>query len=349
MSDALETGGINEYEAAAKIAALSNPPVEKPRDETGRFAKPKENPEVNLPTEQPSDDVEAPDEAAPTDEDIEIDLGDEETEQTNAPSLDMPTSWGKTAEAIWQTLPPEAQQFLSQHETKRSQGISRQLNELKSEQEKVSQAQAQVEQERLQIAQHAQRFQSETFRRHQEQFADITDMSAAIKLSQENPARYVQFQASVAAAQAAAMEAQQWQQAIQADQVKKLNDFRNEQNQKLAESLGLDTDDKAKAFEAEITEFANTLGITPHRISQYTADEILLMRDAMRYRKAVSKKAELARKTTPPPPVIRPGAPASQQNSREQRVEQLSKQLKKTGDDRVAAELIKAKFAPKRK
>lgn len=346
MSDALETGGINEFEAASKIAALSKPEI--PRTEGGKFAPrnpPPENPDVAQPIEQPSDDVEAPDEAAPTDEDIEIDVGDEETAQTNASTLDMPQSWGKTAEAIWQTLPPEAQQFLSQHESKRTQGISRQLNELKAEQEKVSQAQAAIEQERLQIAQNAQRFQSEAMRKFQTKFADVTDVT---KLAAENPAKFVEFQAGLLELQHAQAEAAAWQQAIEQDRSKKLQEFRNEQNAKLVETLGLDDEAKAKAFEAEITNFAQEIGITPHRVSQYTADEILLMRDAMRYRRAVAKKSQLSKKASPPPAVIRPGAPVTQTSSKEQAVSQLQSKLKKSGSDLDAAALIKARWQRKK-
>lgn len=333
--------GITEEAAAGKISDLLFP--KKPRAPDGKFQSANPQPvvaEAAPEVEEPTEEA-APDEAAPAEDDIEIET-DEDAEQTNAPSVDMPESWGKTAEAIWSALPPEAQTFLRQHETKRTQGISRQLNELKAEQEKVSQASQAIEQERLQLSRAAERYASETVKQFKAKFGDVKDVQ---KLSEDNPARFVQMQAAWSAVQAAQYEAEQLQAAQREKLAKQVQDFRTEENQKLAEAAGLKDEASATAFEKSIMDFTGQVGIPAERVGQYRADELLIVRDAMRYRAAVAKKAAAMKAQNPPPRVLKPGAPSSGKSlAIEAKTLQLSKNLRKTGSTDDAAAIIKARL-----
>lgn len=343
--------GITESQAAAKISELIAP--KPPREPNGQFqprvprdlapTEPTAREQAGLEPEplQPVETEAAPAEAAPdADEDIEFDDGID-AEQPNAPSVDMPESWGKTAEAIWSTLPPEAQQFLRQHEAKRTQGISRQLNEVKAEQEKVSQAYQAIEQERLQLAQAASRYVSDAVKQFQAKFGDVKDVN---QLAQQNPARYIEMDAAWRSVQAAQHEANHLQQQQQQEKAKELQEWRLAENQRLAEEAGLKDEASASAFEKSVMEFTGKVGIPAERVSQYRADELLIVRDAMRYRNAMAKKNAALKAPNPPPKVLKPGAPTSHASlSRQASQEQLSRNLKKTGNENDAAKLIRAR------
>lgn len=339
---------LSEHEAAARISELIRPPAETtPKGPDGRFQprKPPEPEEAEPETdEQPIAQAE-PDDGDLGDEDIEIDTGDE-AEPAQAPSLDMPASWGKNAADLWQSLSPEQQQFLHQHESKRTSGLSRQANELRAEQEKVKAEAARIEQERLQLARAAQRYQSEAVKRFQAEFSDVTDVS---KLAAEDPARFLKWQAAYMAANAAVQESQQWSEAIDADRVKQIQDFRQAENEKVAERFQIDTPEKAAQFEERITKFVTPLGIEPQRLAQYTAEEIALVEDARKWRSAVAKKQQIAAKPAQPPKVIKPGAPSSGAELRNQTEQQSYQKLKKTGSEKDAFAVIKARMAAPRR
>ncbi len=350
--------GMSDSEAAARIRDKIAP--RPARKEDGKFIS------LQAPTEQPAATPRQPiphpadgaapieepdadaadaigDEAAQSDDD-ELEFEDGTDAEPQAPSVDMPESWGKTAEAIWSALPPEAQTFLKQHEAKRTQGITRQLNELKAEQEKVSTAQAAIQQQELQVAQAAQRYALSAERDFLSKFSDLKSQEDVVKLASENPARYLQYDAALKSAMAARQEAQMFDQQQAQAKLKELTDFRMAENQKLAELADINDEASATAFEKQIHGFAEQIGIPKERIAQYRAEEILLMRDAMRYRNAVAKKTAAQKAAAPLPKVIRPGAqPQSGSLSRETQIAQLSQKLRKTGSEKDAAALIKAK------
>jgi hypothetical protein len=344
--DQPENSALNEREAAAQISALINPkPDPTPKGPDGKFVPRNPQPEpqaAEADTETQPVEEEAPQQqAAPDDEDIEIDEGDE-AEATQPSSLDMPASWGQTAREYWESFTPEQQQFLAQHDSKRTSGLSRQANELKAAQEQVR-AQTEAAQNQLsQLAQAAQRLQSETVKRFQAKFKDVTDIQ---KLAAENPARFVEFQAAAMEVQASQQEAAAWQQAVEGERAKQLSDFRAEENAKLAERFGLDDDVKARAFQDKVTKFATDIGIPEGRLAQYTAEEIALLEDARKYRAALAKRQTVEKSQAPKPPkVIKPGAPVTGPTLAAQSVQKLSAKLHKTGSHKDAAELLKARW-----
>ncbi len=333
---------LTEFDAAAAISALSSPQAP-PKGPDGRFqsTRPAEPPrEPEAPDPEP---IEAAEHGALGDDDIEIDEGNE-VEPTQATSLDMPDSWGKTAVDLWQTLSPEHQQFLKQHEAKRTSGLSRQANELKAKEDQIKAAEQRYEQERLQLATAAQRYQSDAVKRFQAEFGDVKDVQ---KLASEDPARFLKWQAGYMAAEAAKQEAAQWTSAIEQDRIKQLNEFREAENAKLIERFSLDSEETATACQEWLTKFVEPLGINAARVAQYTAEEIALAEDGRKYRAALAKRAEVERQKAPPPRVIKPGTAQTGSSLREQSVSQLTNKLQKTGSEKDAAALFKARWAAK--
>lgn len=351
MTDLAPDEPLSEQAAVARISELIRPPAATPpKGADGKFQSqrpPAQEPPQDAP-EELSETDEAPaatgDEDALGEDDIEIDASDE-AEPTQAPSLDMPASWGKTAVELWQTLSPDHQQFLLQHEAKRTSGLSRQANELRAEQERVKAEAQRLEQERLQLAQSAQRFQSDKLREFQKKFGDVQDIS---ELARTNPAKFVEYQAAALEVQQANYEAAQWANAIEQQRIAQIQEFRQAENAKLAERFGIDSEQKAAAFQERVTSFTKSLGIEPQRLAQYTAEEIAMVEDARKWRAAMAKRKQVERTAAPPPRVIKPGAPTTGLNSREQEQAQLRQKLKKTGDPKAAVALIKAGLTARR-
>jgi len=340
--DLSDNPGISESEAAARISAKFR--TEPSRAPDGRFqsANPPKEPET--PDPKPESDPGAPDpvrdEEPLGEDDIVIDDGDE-VEPTQAASLEMPASYGAPALEVWNSFTPEQQKFLHQHDSKRTSGLSRQANELKTAQEQVkAQAQA-IEQERLQLANAAQRFQSEAQKRFQAKFGDVKDVQS---LAATDKGRFIEYQAAVMELQVAAQEAQAWTQQIENDRIKQLTEFRQAENAKLAERYGLDDEAKASAFQERIVKFVEPLGISLQRLSQYTAEEIALADDGRKWRAAMAKRQQVEKQKAPPPKVIKSGAPQTPSNSASQSVQQAKSQLKNTGRLEDAAKLFALKF-----
>lgn len=345
--------GLSDSEAAARIRQKLSPQA--PRAADGRFASqqaPVEQPAApprQAPL-QPADGAESitePDdgaEPATPDDDLEFDDGTE-AEPAQAPSLEMPESWSKSTAETWQSFTPEQQQFLKQQDAKRTQGITRQMNELKAAEEKAAQREQAIKEHELQVGQASQRYATAAERDFLSKFSDLKSQEDVVKLATDNPARYLQYDASLKAAMASRQEAQMFEQREREGTLKQLQDFRVAENTKLAELAGLKDEASATAFEKEVHDATDALGIPRERVAQYRAEEALLVRDAMRYRKAMAKKQAALKAASPPPKVIRPGTqPASQSLSQEAHIQQLSQKLRKTGDEKVAAELIRAKM-----
>lgn len=328
--------GISEAEAAAKISALIAP--KPPRQPNGQFQSQK--PAEPEPEPHPEPEA-APEVATSDDEGIEIDDGESTVADDNQPDIDMPKSWSSADRDEWSKLTPEAKKIVQRREMQRDHGMRQLADKLKGEEAKVSEALKAIEQERLNLAQHAQRYVTDAVKQFQSKYADVKDIQA---LSRENPARYLQMDADWRAIQASESEARHLTEQGQQQKLKELSDWRAEENRKLAEEAGLKDEAAATAFEKSIMEFTGKIGIPPERVAQYRADELLMARDAMKWRAAVAKRDEARKAANPPPPVLKPGTPSSKASlTKAATQEQLSKTLRKTGREDDAAKLIRAR------
>jgi hypothetical protein len=333
-----ENQGISEAEAAAKISALIAP--KPPRAPDGKFQPQNPQPAAEPEPVEQSEPEAAPAEAT-SEEDIEIDDGEATAADDNQPDIEMPKSWSSTDRAEWDKLTPEAKAIVQRRETQRDHGMRKLADQLKVKETEVTKAIEQIDQERLQLAQAAQRYSSDAVKQFQAKFGDVKDVQA---LSRENPARYLEMDAAWKGVQAAQHEAQMLQQQQQQETLKKLSDWRMEENEKLAELAGLKDEASASEFEKSVMDFTNKVGIPAERVSQYRADELLIVRDAMKWRNAVAKKDAAKKAQTPPPPVLKPGTPTSKASlTKQANQQQLSQTLKKTGSESAAAALIKAR------
>lgn len=121
---AAENVALDEAAAAFK-ASFAPPPLEKPRDERGRFA-PAESPQDEEIEADPHSDDGVTDEAESPEDQAETDEAADEAQPDPVP---LPDGWSKEDEALWQTLPADAQAKLAEREAERNRAVNLKFQE----------------------------------------------------------------------------------------------------------------------------------------------------------------------------------------------------------------------------
>ena len=104
--------------AEAFKAFTSEAPIERPRDDKGRFA-PAEG-------EQDLDEGELEPEA---EDDVEQEAEAEADEESQPEPVEMPTSWSKEDAELWESLPADAQGKIAEREAQREQAVNQKFQE----------------------------------------------------------------------------------------------------------------------------------------------------------------------------------------------------------------------------
>jgi hypothetical protein len=297
------------------------------------------------PAHEPAEEAGAPPEQ---DQGEQPEATDEET-----PPIEPPRSWTKEAKDRWNALPRDTQEYLAQRESERDRGLSRSQNEL-AEQRKA------VEAERAAIAQAKSEYESRLPALVQAlqdanagQFGDIRSIDDVTKLAQEDPFRYLQWQAHQSKMAAVQAEVDKSTQAKQAESQAAWNTHVQAEAAKFNEGLS-DTDrgrlkdlmDAAPKF-LEDRGFANKeltdlwqgkekLSLHDHRFQN-------LILDAMKYRELQKAPAKAIQK--PVPPVQRPGVARNANAAKVQSVQSATQKLNASGSIEDAMELLRAQRA----
>lgn len=111
-----------EAAQAFKVSLGQADPVERPRDDRGRFA-----------STQPEQQIEAEEEEAQVPE-AEAESHDEEiteeaAEEAQPEPVDLPTSWPSDKAELWSTLDPDAQAFIRQRDAEQSAAVNAKFQE----------------------------------------------------------------------------------------------------------------------------------------------------------------------------------------------------------------------------
>lgn len=270
------------------------------------------------------------------------------SEQTPAADTKLPPGWSEAERELWSSLTPELQAKLEKREKDRDAGIRKRLSEADATKKAADQLTEQLKAERQKLAPALQSTQQVLMRQIMAEFPDVnpSDPNAMARLAFEHPERKVAFDARMQQLAGVMHEERQHeaQRAKEADEEhQKFSDARVARLLELDESL---KDPKAsQAFETEVVGYLmedNPYGkVAPERIKFYTAEELAMARDAMRYRKAMAalKKAPTANI----PKVVKPGVGKDSGSTGE--VAALEKRLKKTGSIDDAIALRKARLA----
>lgn len=364
MSDAIEAAGSAPAPALpAEPAATSQPALTVSEAASllsrSRMAKREEQPapQAEAPAPQ-ADEPAAPDPSASAEEDAapqdEAPGADEPTQDDPAskPSVEPPRSWTKEDKELFASLPPETQARIAERERAREvefrkgqDAFAQQRKAAEAEAQQAAQLRAQYEQALPALLQTLQA-------QNNAEFSDITSWEAAQRLADEDPFRFNKWQLHQQRMQAVAKETQQAMAQRAAEEAQRFETFATEQDAKFAELAPEFKDPKqAEKVQAQAVQYLKDIGFNEQEIGEsWTGKRPLplrdarmqaLVRDAMRWRSAEAKKAEVAAK--PVPPVQRPGTPLSSGERARANTQALENRLNSTGSVKDAYELLRAR------
>jgi len=274
------------------------------------------------------------------------------------PIIEPPRSWTKEARERFAALPRETQEYIAAREQERDREVRRSQNEA-AEQRKAFEAQRQAaEQARLQYEQQLPALMQTLQDQQLGQFPDVRTIDDVNRLAQEDPFRYLQWDAHqkrIAAVnielrgaqerQAKDMEAQwanyiQSENSLMAERVPELAD-----SKKAAEltTKAVDTLRDLGFTDMELAELASgrkAIPIYDHRLQ-------LLILDGVKYRDA--KKTASIAQPKPVPPVQRPGVASPKGAAMSEQIQALSAKLENTGSLKDAVALRELQLASRRR
>ena len=132
----------------------------------------------------------------------------------------------------------------------------------------------------------------------------------------------------------------------QAQSAQKIMEYRAEQQKKLAAVFPeLAKPEGAQKFDAELRASLTEYGFSEDEVKQWMAGpwdhrQVLLARDAMKYRALKKANPEVTAKLKSKPKVLKPGASTAAGDRQNAGVNQLRARLKKTGDIKTAGKLF---------
>lgn len=128
----------------------------------------------------------------------------------------------------------------------------------------------------------------------------------------------------------------------QAEQQERLKSHLSTEAERLKAAIpDLADEVKGEVIRKEIKDFARSIGFSEQELAQvYDHRAVVTLYKAMQYDKLAKSKVQTQKKVNEAPKTLRPGVSPSQNNSSDERVKKLSKQLKQTGRPRDAAKLF---------
>lgn len=209
------------------------------------------------------------------------------------------------------------------------------------ERARLAQEREQLARERQAYAQRVNDFIPQALRALQQDFPDITSQEALYKLSVEDPARYVQFQARRDALISAQNEQQRMQAQFNEEQRVRAAKYLEEQQAALHKAVPVFADPvKGPAEKQALRTYLTGKGFTEDELAGLTDHRtVIVARNAMLYERMMAAKPE-AKKVASVVRAIRPGAarPATSSPNASQAAQAARDNLKKTGTvDALAA------------
>jgi hypothetical protein len=342
---AQDTGELSVTQAARALAAARHKPKEDSAPVEQLDADPVEQPELAQANADP--------ETAPSEEPEAADPQD-----TPEP-IEPPRSWTKAEKERFQSLPRETQEYLHAREQERERDFRRSQNEIAEQRKAIDAERQKAEQVRQQYEAQLPALMQELQNAQQSAFADIRTVDDMTKLANEDPFRYLQWQAHQSKLQAVNAELERSKgEKSKAEQSEWMNHVQKE-NELAAEYIP-ELADKVKGpaltqrvatellpdlgfKDSELADLASgkqKLSIYDHRVQRLLADAVKL-RDI--------QSAKTAAVAKPLPPVQRPGTAKPVGNAASERIQVLTRQLESSGSLKAAQELRAAQIAAKRR
>jgi hypothetical protein len=303
-------------------------------------------PEQDAPPEVSSKEDAAPPKEATGKEEPEAD----DPEEDAPPPIERPRSWAKELDEEWASYPREAQEKIAKREQERDTAIRRSQNEVAEQRKAVEAERSKAEQARQDYEAKLPALMQALQDANQGTYADIKTIDDVTRLAQEDPFRYLQWQAhqsKMAAIQAdqdranreRETEAQSaWTKHVQ-DEAAKFNDALSDADRgklkdlmeaapKFLEDKGFTQSDLQALWNGK-----DKLSLHDHRLQG-------LILDGMKYQNLQNAPKAVAAK--PVPPVQKPGVP--RQSNANAEIQTLERRLAESGSEADGWALLQAKM-----
>ena len=348
MSDEASTPAGGDSNAIAASAPVAELPAELSINEAARALADarwkRNNPEAAKAAEAPAPEQDAavePEQELPEEgnADPETDPGEDTTEaepEEKLPPIERPRSWTKDEDAEWQSLPRAMQEKIVAREQERDKGLRRSQNEAAEKLKGLTAKEQEIERVRQEYEAKLPAMMQALQDVQAGQFSDIKTVDDVTRLANEDPFRYLQWQAHQQKVQTVAYEMEQaktrqtseqrtaWAKHVEAENAKvaelhpELADAKNaERLQKAAIDL---LEDKGFTSD-ELTRLANgddKLSIYDHRVQS-------LIIDGVKFRQAKAAPSKVVPATVPK--VERPGVARAPGSSASDKIQALTKQF----------------------
>jgi len=284
--------------------------------------------------------------------------GEDEAVEPAKPAIDPPKSWTKDLHEHWANLDPALQERIVNRDREDQAAIKRAFNEAADERKALAAQREAAEKARQQYEAQLPALMQELQNAQQNAFADIKTVDDVTRLANEDPFRYLQWQAHQTKLQAVNAEnerartaKEQAEQAKWAEHVQKENALAAELIPDLADK------DKGPALTKRAADRLSELGfkqeelnalasgkeklsLYDHRIQQLIFSDLKLS-DIQKATKSVAAK--------PLPPVQKPGTAKPAGSGVTENIQALTRQLNETGDLKIAQQLRALQISSRRR
>lgn len=317
---------------------------------------PEKEPDEPAAIENSSDDEDntAPDDN-PTSGDDDQSPADPDADE--GPSVEPPRSWTKEEKEAFKLLPPEHQQRIADRERNREVEIRRGQNEVAEKNKALEAKLSEADKTRLQYEAALPQLLQQLNAQRNAEFADIQSQADVVRLADEDPLRYIKWQALQQQGNAAQQEHAKAQLRQQQEAKTRFDKWASEQDETFSTKYPEFKDPvKVEKFQKEaIGYLKEELGWSEDRIGKlWNGAETISLRDAavqQTIRDAARwRAAQAAAKAAPKqslPPVQRPGTASTKGDAQATHIKNLETRLDRATTTRdqiaIAAQIRQAK------
>ncbi len=281
----------------------------------------------------------------------------ETPDPVETPTIEPPRSLTKEQKEAFKLLPPEVQRNYADLERTREVEFRRGQNEAAELRKAAEAERTQAEKARQDYEAKLPQLMQSLMDAQAGAFSDIRTVDDVSRLAQEDPFRYVQWQAHQTKVQAVAHEMRQTEHRQHEEAQRRALDFRKSEHEKLVEKHPEFTDSaKLQAAQTAAVDFLTSdKGFTRDELAEMASGRKhlsvddhrfqSLIVDAMKYRDA--QKARTVVQAKPVPPVQKPGVAAPKGAADAEVFKNLSAKLERSGSlkDAVALRTAQARRA----
>jgi hypothetical protein len=309
----------------------------------------------------------APPEEEPSGEDEGEETAPESEDQE--PAIDAPQSWTKEEKAAFKALPHAHQQAIAERERARELEIRRGQNEVaqarksfETQAQAAEQVRQQYESALPQLQQQVQWQANAAAQQLQSEFPDIKTWADAAKMQQDDPMKYQKWdlllkqhhaferQEQLLLAEANRVATERQQEAVQ-----NFQGFAKAETEKFLQAAPEYADPKTSAqWQADTARYLAELEVTPSEVQALWSGQSnfslrdhrvqLIIRDAVRYRKAQIEAKAPKRVVKPVPSVQKPGVSRTTGERSSERMKTLETKLDRSHSRQDAVNVLLARM-----